>query len=111
LRRFLISTGRQKVQKSTEVPKFVYRDQTNITNSRKRITNLLMPYIWPKEPSSRKIILGATVLLMCAKGLNAYVPFMLKQGIDTLASEHPNFTTAFMLFGGFGLGKIAVIGM
>ena len=43
--------------------------------------------------------------------MNAYVPFMLKQGIDTLAQAHPNFTTAFMLFGGFGLGKIAVIGM
>ena len=70
-----------------------------------------MPYIWPKDPSSRRIIVGATWLLVAAKGMNAYVPFMLKQGIDTLAQAHPNFTTAFMLFGGFGLGKIAVIGM
>ena len=90
------------MQKTTEVPKFVFRDQTNLKNSKKRIYDLLMPYIWPKEPSARKVIIGATVLLCAAKGLNAYVPFMLKQGIDTLAQEHPKFSTAFMLFGGFG---------
>jgi hypothetical protein len=92
------------------VPKFVTQETSEVTNSRARILKLLKPYAWPKDVSIRRIIIGATALLFVSKGLNAYVPFILKEGIDTLASAHPNFSSAFFFFGAFGVGKIISAG-
>jgi ABC-type multidrug transport system fused ATPase/permease subunit len=110
VRQLLLKKGFRTPSKGKDIPNFVYKETGEIANSRKKIIRLLKPYIWPKDISARRIIVGATVLLVVSKGLNAYIPFMLKNGIDNLAQENPNFTNAFMVFGAFGLGKIAVVG-
>lgn len=91
------------------LPEFVERDLTEQKVSTRKIVSFLWPYIFPKDRKLRIVMLSTLALLVASKGLNAYVPFILKEGIDSMASAHPNYKLAAILFASFAGGKALVV--
>ncbi|RWS29681.1 ABC transporter sub-family B-like protein 1, partial [Leptotrombidium deliense] len=74
-------------------------------------------YVWPKDrPHIRQRVLWSISLLIAAKAINVYVPFLMKSAVDFLNANTGNtlsltdpttaiFSTAFAIIIGYGLAR------
>ncbi len=74
----------------------------------------LAPYLWPKGRADLKTrVVFALILLVCAKVINVFVPFVYKNIVDVLAPESQGTGPALiivpvMLIIGYGLARVMV---
>ena len=91
------------------VPEFVEKEIPSKKFSVRKTVSFLWPYIMPADNRLRVTMLSTVGLLVLSKGINAGVPFILKEGVNSLATHHPNFTYAALLMGSYAGARAAMI--
>ena len=92
------------------LPRFVERENVKSYSIKKTI-EYIWPYLLPADKSIRKITWATVGLLIASKGLNAYVPFILKDAIDSLSIAHPAIFYSSTIFVAYALSRSIVIGL
>ena len=92
------------------LPRFVEKE-SNKSYSASKTFNFVWPYVYPNEKSIRKTTRATVALLFSAKVLNAYVPFILKEAVDSLTISNPVFLYTGSLFFGYAISRALVIGL
>ncbi|CAG9312960.1 unnamed protein product [Blepharisma stoltei] len=102
---------RNKINKNSinhqiQIPEFVEREIPDNIYTKRHILKFLYPYIFPKDFKLRMAVFSTAGLLVASKSLNAGVPFILKEAVNTLGTS---MGYATILFGTYALARIAVI--
>ncbi len=70
---------------------------------------ILSKYLWPKDRKDLRIrLVLALIFLAAAKGLNVYVPYLLKLAVDRLSVEDLPIVLPVALIVGYGVARIFV---
>mmetsp|Transcript_787 Transcript_787/g.1524 ORF Transcript_787/g.1524 Transcript_787/m.1524 type:complete len:439 (-) Transcript_787:5210-6526(-) len=91
-----------------KLPDFVEGDITQAKASRTSMFRFFWPYVYPKDKSRRVIMLGTLGLLIFSKGLNAYIPFILREGINAASGIDPTYLYSGGLLGLYAVGRSVV---
>ena len=79
----------------------------------------MLKFVWPKNnPRSKRLVMGALVLLLTAKLINVYVPFIFKNAVDFINKNTPlkdvdedqlkNYMTACLaLMAAYAIGRFS----
>lgn len=90
------------------------QQEISLTQSSKKSNHLgtvktLAYYLWPKGRADLKIrVLLALLFLISAKLLNVYVPFLLKQAVDSLSMEKSLLVLPLGVIVAYGLASVSV---
>ena len=90
------------------IPEFIERENLKANLTQKELFRFLWPYILPKDHKLRLVLGSSALLLIAAKSIQAGIPLIMKEGINELASTHPNFLYAGEIFFGFAVAKTCV---
>ena len=90
------------------IPEFIERDFTKADVKKRDLLRFLWPYIFPKDRKLRFILGSSLGFLLAAKSIQAGIPLIMKEGINELASSHPNFVYAAEVFLAFAVAKTSV---
>lgn len=91
-----------------KLPDFVEGDLAQSKASRTSIFKFFWPYVYPKDRTRRVIMLTTLGLLLFSKGLNASIPFVLREGINAAAEVNPAFLYSGALLGMYAVGRSVV---
>lgn len=94
------------VNHTIRIPEFVEREIPDNLYTKRHILTFLWPYIFPKDNKLKLAMISTAGFLVASKTLNAGVPFILKEGVNTLSSS---FTWAGVLFGTYALARTCVV--
>jgi ABC transporter ATM len=91
-----------------KLPDFVEGEISTVKASRTSMFKFFWPYVYPKDRPRRLIMLGTLGLLLFSKGLNAYIPFVLREGINAASGINPAYLYSGTLLGMYALGRSVV---
>lgn len=96
-------------------PRPLTEQTTEATNHWPTVKRLL-PYLWAKGRADLRIrVIGALVLLLSAKLIGVYVPFLFKDAVDVLAGDKPATTATLAaavpvgLIVGYGIARVLTL--
>ena len=93
------------------IPEFVEREAQKANLTKRELIKFLWPYIFPKDPKLRFILASSLGILVLAKSIQAGIPLIMKEGVNELASAHPNFLYAGEIFLAFAVAKTGVVAL
>lgn len=92
------------------LPRFVESSPKHNYGARHTL-KFIWPYLFPKELNLRLITFSSASLLVIAKSLNAYAPFILKEAVDSLSLENPILYYSGGIFLTYALSRAVVVGL
>lgn len=90
------------------IPEFIERENLKSNLTKRELFRFLWPYIYPKDQKLRMVLGSSALLLIAAKSVQAGIPLIMKEGVNELASNHPNFLYAGEIFLAFAIAKTSV---
>ncbi|OMJ70537.1 hypothetical protein SteCoe_31469 [Stentor coeruleus] len=90
------------------LPRFVEK-QAIKTYPMSRTIKFIWPYMFPQEKSIRKITWATFGLLFASKFLNAYVPFILKEAVNSISLTNPALFYTGSIFVSYALSRALVV--
>ena len=92
------------------LPRFVEKENSK-DYSTKETVKFIWPYLFPIDKKIRQITWTTVGLLFANKSLNAYVPFILKDAIDSLSVASPELFYSGSIFVAYAMSRALVTGI
>ena len=92
------------------LPRFVEKERSKEYSSKETV-KFIWPYLFPIDKKIRQITWATVGLLFTSKSLNAFAPFILKEGIDSLAIASPELYYSGSIFIAYAISRALVTGL
>lgn len=92
------------------LPRFVEKERSK-QYSLKETLKFIWPYFFPEDKQIRRLTWATVGLLFVNKSLNAYVPFLLKDGINSLSVTNPEIFYSGSIFVTYVASRALVTGI